>query len=41
MFEFLLSMWLQNKLTSSQVDKAVSLGKITKEEGTKIKNTNR
>jgi hypothetical protein len=34
-------MWLQNKLTLSQVDRAVSLNKITADEGMVIKNTNR
>ena len=41
MYNFLLNMWILNRLTTGQVDNAVSLGRITSEQGITIKATER
>lgn len=41
MYQFLLNLWLMNKITEQQVDLAVTKGLITQEQGNTIKNTPR
>jgi hypothetical protein len=41
MYNFLLNMWKLNRLTTSQVDAAVTAGRITSEQGATIKATER